>query len=57
MSLGIELQWTFPLAYMELISGDGRNYTDCDLTYLILLNLILQISNSLLILVMLSGHA
>ena len=25
MSLEIELQWTYPLAYMELISGDGRN--------------------------------
>ena len=25
MSLEIDLQWTYPLAYMELISGDGRN--------------------------------
>ena len=25
MILEIDLQWTYPLAYMELISGDGRN--------------------------------
>ena len=25
MSLEVQLQWTYPLAYMELISGDGRN--------------------------------
>ena len=24
MSLEVQLQWTYPLAYMELISGDGR---------------------------------
>jgi hypothetical protein len=27
MSLEIELEWTYPLAYMELVSGDGTNVT------------------------------
>ena len=25
MSLNIQLEWTYPLAYMEIVSGDGRN--------------------------------
>ena len=27
VSLELELEWTYPLAYMELVSGDGTNVT------------------------------